>query len=87
MTMLNILISNKFIDTNIKYIISLVFLCTAIFNVCGVTVITGHLQKIDHRKLSKTGVSEAPDMSLTENSNQLFLPGGCNRTQNLRFGP
>ena len=25
-------------------------------------------------------------MSLTENSNQLFLPGGCNRTQNLRFG-
>ena len=26
-------------------------------------------------------------MSLTENSNQLFLPGRCNRTQNLRFGP
>ena len=26
-------------------------------------------------------------MSLTENSNQVFLPGGCNRTQNLRFGP
>ena len=26
-------------------------------------------------------------MSLTENSNQLFLPRGCNRTQNLRFGP
>ena len=26
-------------------------------------------------------------MSLTENSNQLFLPEGCNRTQNLRFGP
>ena len=26
-------------------------------------------------------------MSLTENSSQLFLPGGCNRTQNLRFGP
>ena len=24
-------------------------------------------------------------MPLTENSNQLFLPGGCNRTQNLRF--
>ena len=26
-------------------------------------------------------------MSLAENSNQLFLPGGCNKTQNLRFGP
>ena len=26
-------------------------------------------------------------MSLTENSDQVFLPGGCNRTQNLRFGP
>ena len=26
-------------------------------------------------------------MSLTEKSNQLFLPGECNRTQNLRFGP
>ena len=26
-------------------------------------------------------------MSLTENSDQVFLPGGCDRTQNLRFGP
>ena len=26
-------------------------------------------------------------MSLTENSNQHFLPGGCNITQNLRFDP
>ena len=26
-------------------------------------------------------------MPLTENSGQVFLPGGCNRTQNLRFGP
>ena len=26
-------------------------------------------------------------MSLTENSDQVFLPGGCNRTQNLRFWP
>ena len=26
-------------------------------------------------------------MPLTENSGQIFLPGGCNRTQNLRFGP
>ena len=26
-------------------------------------------------------------MSLTENSDQVFLPGGCNRTQNLKFGP
>ena len=26
-------------------------------------------------------------MSLTENSDQVFLPGGRNRTQNLRFGP
>ena len=26
-------------------------------------------------------------MSLTEYSDQVFLPGGCNRTQNLRFGP
>ena len=35
-------------------------LCTAIFNMCGVTLITGHLQKIDLRKLSKTWVSKAP---------------------------
>ena len=35
-------------------------MCTAIFNGCGVTVNTGHLLKIDHRKLSKTWVSEAP---------------------------
>ena len=26
-------------------------------------------------------------MSLTENSDQVFLPEGCNRTQNLRLGP
>ena len=26
-------------------------------------------------------------MFLTENSDQVFLPRGCNRTQNLRFGP
>ena len=26
-------------------------------------------------------------MCMTEKSNQLFLPVGCNRTQNLRFGP
>ena len=26
-------------------------------------------------------------MSLTENSDQVFLPGGCNRTPNLKFGP
>ena len=26
-------------------------------------------------------------MPLTENSGQIFLPGVCNRTQNLRFGP
>ena len=26
-------------------------------------------------------------MCLTDNSDQVFLPGGCNRTQNLRFGP
>ena len=26
-------------------------------------------------------------MPLTENSGQIFLPGGFNRTQNLRFGP
>ena len=44
----------------IKYIISLVFCVMLFFNVCGVTVITGHLQKPDHRKLSKTWVSEAP---------------------------
>ena len=35
-------------------------LCTASFNVCGVTVITGHLKKIDLRKLNKTWVSKAP---------------------------
>ena len=27
------------------------------------------------------------DMSQTEISDHVFLPGGCNRTQNLRFGP
>ena len=54
-------------------------LCTAIFNVCGETLITGHLQKIDYRKLSKTWVSKAQDLSLTENSSQLFLPGVCNK--------
>ena len=32
-------------------------LCTIIFNVRRVTLITGHLQKIDHRKLSKTWIS------------------------------
>ena len=26
-------------------------------------------------------------MFLTEYSDQVFLPGGCNRTKNLRFGP
>ena len=26
-------------------------------------------------------------MSLTENSDQVFLPGVCNRTQNMIFGP
>ena len=87
MTRSNILTSNKFIDTIIKYIYLSCVLCTAIFNVYGVTVITGHLQKPDHRKLVKHGFLRPPDMSLTENSNQLFLPGGCNRTQNLRFGP
>ena len=34
-------------------------LCTSIFNVCGVALITGHLQKIDRRKLNKTWVSKA----------------------------
>ena len=29
------------------------------FNVCGVTLITGHLQKIDNRTLSKNWVSKA----------------------------
>ena len=51
-------------------------------------LITGHFQKIDHRKPSKTWVSKAQYMSLTENSNQVFLPagggggggGGCNST-------
>ena len=52
-------------------------LCAAISNVSRVTLITGQLQKIDLRKLSKTCVSKAPDMSLTKNSNQGFLPWGA----------
>ena len=58
---------------------------TAIFNVCGVTLITGHLQKIDNRKLSKTWVSKAPDIARTENSNQHFLPGGATNSQNSPY--
>ena len=52
---------------------------------CGITLITGHLQKIYHRKLSKIWVSKAPDMSLAENSNQLFLPGGETNSQNSPY--
>ena len=50
------LTSIKFNDTIIKYIISLVFCILLFFNVCGVTLVTGHLQNIDHIKLSKTWV-------------------------------
>ena len=60
MTMLYILTPNKFIDTIIKYIISLVFGVLIFSMLLGLTVITGHLPKADHRKLGKTWVSEAP---------------------------
>ena len=40
----------------VNYIISIVFLCTAI-SISRVTLITGHLQKIDHIKLRKIWVS------------------------------
>ena len=44
-------------------------------------------EKMTTENLVKHGFMRPLDMSLTENSNQLFLPVGCNRTQNLRFGP
>ena len=84
MTRSNIKRSNKFIDTFVKYPISLVFyvLLFSIFNVSRVTFITGHLQKKnDHRKLSK-----APNMSLTETCDQVFLPeGGATTSQNSPY--
>ena len=49
-------------------------MCTAIFNVSRVTLITGHLQKNDRRKHSKHGFRIPQDMSQTENSNQVSLP-------------
>ena len=44
-------------------------------------------RKVTTENLVKHGFSRPQDMSLTENSDQVSLPGGCNRTQNLRFGP
>ena len=52
-------------------------MCTALFNVRRVTLITSLLQKTDHR-LVKHGFLRPQDMLLTENSNQAFLPGRCN---------
>ena len=66
--------------SNIKYIINL-----AIFNVCGVTLVTCHLQKIDHINLVKHGFLRPQDISLTENSKQLFLPGGATNSQNSPY--
>ena len=60
-------------------------LCIAISNVSWVTLITGHLQKID---LVKYGFLRPQDKFLTENSNQDFLPGrggGGGVQQNLKF--
>ena len=66
--------SNNCIDTIGNYPISLVFF-VGIFNVIRETLITCLLQTTDRRKLRKTWVSKAQDMSLTENSNKAFLPG------------
>ena len=41
--------------------------------------------KIDTEKMSKTRVSKAPDMSLSENSNQVFLPGGATDLHNSPY--
>ena len=51
--------SNNFINTIGKYYIGLVFFA-GIFNGIRVTLITGHLQMNDQRKLRKTWVSKAP---------------------------
>ena len=45
------------------------------FNVNRVTSITDLLQTTDQRNLEKHGFLRPQDMSLTENSNQAFLPG------------
>ena len=66
--------SNNFIDTIGKYPIGLSFF-VGIFSVIRVILITGLLQTTDQRKLRKTWVSKAPDMSMTDNSSQAFLPG------------
>ena len=44
------------------------------FNVIRVTLITDLVQTTDQRKLRKHGFLRPQDMSLTENSNQAFLP-------------
>ena len=55
---------------------SLIF-CVCIYNVTRVTLITGHLQMTDKSKENtvKHGIVRPQDMSLTDNSNQVFLPG------------
>ena len=62
----------------------------AIFNVSRVTLITGHLPKIDHRKLSKTWVSKARDISPMEIGNQVYFLG-VQQTRKIahisQFGP
>ena len=60
-------------------------MCTATFNVRTVTLTTGHLLKIDHRKLVKHGFLKPQDRSLTENSTQVFLPGSATNSQNSPF--
>ena len=52
-------------------------MCTAIFNVSGVTMITGHLQKIEQENIVKHGFLKPNGMFLAENSNKVFLPLGA----------
>ena len=62
-------------------------MCSDFIIVSRVALITGHLQKIDSRKLSKTLISKPKDMFLSEKSNQVFLPGGATDSKicDLRF--
>ena len=60
-------------------------LCTVIYNVSTVTLGTGHLQKFDHRKLVKHAFLRPQDMSLTENSNQVFSSWDATNSQNSPY--
>ena len=49
-------------------------LFVGIFNVIRVTLITGLYRRLTKENLEKQGFLRPQDMSLTENSNQAFLP-------------